>query len=384
MIRLPNISSLPQEKLNDYLSRVSAWLSGDRSDLNEGVLLCTAIPQARVFVDYANAYSADKRRSEIVKYLTPLCKDSLRPAATSPVMGSTLASGQGAQDSKSNHTLPITGEVPHLRRRGSSSSFTTSAGTVYTFSSDGTVTAVGGNRPSHFDEWLDRMPAELQDKIFTLKENFDNLVEYCRKVESLAADPNHSKTELSRYARLAVAYEARNLNIFAQADICWDELCGRAVSPDLKRELAQEESKLLKDIKKEEGSAYAPSPSAPSSPSPSQSVPVNNDAIVSPTPSDSSDSTELTDDQLSSMPIADLMALSSDILPDGPRRYWLKRRCDQAQKYLRDKLPDSPSPSQREKAVQYARDILAINGKLSKKVSAKLDSLGIALNLPCS
>lgn len=374
MIRLPNISSLSQEKLNDYLSRVSAWLSGDRSDLNEGVLLCTAIPQARVFVDYANAYSADKRRSEIVKYLQAICHQSV---AQQSMVEAVPAVNQGAPSEK---RIPAKGAV------GAVGSFTTTAGTVYTFSTDGTVTAVGGNRPSHFDEWLDRMPAELQDKISTLKENFDNLVEYCRKVESLAADPNHSKAELSRYARLAVAYEARNLNIFAQADICWDELCGRAVSPDIKKELAQEESKLLKDIKKEEGSAYAPSPSASSSPSPSpsKSVPVNNDAIVSPTPSSPLDSTELTDDQLSSMPIAYLMALSSDILPDGPRRYWLKRRCDQAQKYLRDKLPDSPSPSQREKAVQYARDILAINGKLSKKVSAKLDSLGIALNLPCS
>ena len=190
------------------------------------------------------------------------------------------------------------------------------------------------------------MPADLQDKIATLKDNFTNLVEYRRKVEALAADHNHSKSDLSRYARLAVAYEARNLNIFAQADICWDELCGRPVSPDLKRELAQEERKLIKDIQKE-GGVPSPTPSATSSSSPAPSSPstqesVNTEAIVSPS--------------------------QSAISPD------------QAQKYIRDKFdPDTASPSQREKAAQYARLILSAKGKLSKKVAAKLAAAGISV-----
>lgn len=383
MQKLPTITSLTPEATAAYITRVDAWLSGDRSDLTEGVLLCTAIPQATIFVDYATAYTSEKRRGEIVKYLTPLYQSVTKTPQNKthknqtphPPKGGDISCVSSAVSSNGSpeNCLPIHGAGGSSSIHGAGwSSFVTPAGTIYTFSPDGTVTAVGGNRPSHFDEWLHRMPADLQDKIATLKDNFDNLVEYRRKVETLASDPNHSQSDLSRYARLAVAYEARNLNIFAQADICWDELCGRTVSPDLKKELAQEEHKLLKDLQKE-GCADAPAHSAHSVSSP---VAVHSEAIESPYPS-----SELTDSQLSTMPIADLLALSPDILPDGPRRYWLKRRSDQAQKYLRDKLPAEPSSAQLDKARQYALDIIAINGKLSKKVAEKMSTLGIELNV---
>ena len=365
MQKLPIISTLSPSASAEYLSRVSAWLSSDRTDLAEGVLLCSAIPQAGIFVDYATAYTSEKRRSEIVKYLSPIVPSvSSAPSATSaPSVPSTPSVPSKSSVPSTTihpiHSIPSPSPNPssgksatsHQGGRGESL-FTTASGTIYTFSPDGNVTAVGGNRPSHFDEWLNRMPADLQDKIATLKDNFTNLVEYRRKVEALAADHNHSKSDLSRYARLAVAYEARNLNIFAQADICWDELCGRPVSPDLKRELVQEERKLIKDIQKE-GGVPSPTPSAQSSSSPAPSAPspssatstqesVHTEAIVSPS--------------------------QSAISPD------------QAQKYIRDKFdPDTASPSQREKAAQYARLILSAKGKLSKKVAAKLAAAGISV-----
>ncbi len=350
MQKLPNYSTLTPEARAEYLYRVNAWLSGDRSNLAEGVLLCSAIPQASVFVDYSTAYSADKRRSEIVRYLTPLCpeillKDETDVPGKSPKMD----------------VLPKnTSGVATERTIDAGRTFVTAAGTSYHIDDDGNITAVEGNRPAHFDEWLDRMPAELQEKIATLKENFTQLVEYRRKAESLAADPNHSKSELSRYARLAVAYEARNLNIFAQADVCWDELCGRAVSDEIKKELAQEERKIMKDIASGDFEEDA-----------------EQDEEL-----DAEQETEcpvegFSDKEMSEMPIVKLLALSSEVLPEGPRRYWLKRRCDQAQKYLRDKLPAEPSEAQKEKARQYALDIIAINGKLSKKVAEKLDTLSI-------
>lgn len=319
MKKLPLLSTLAEPHLSDYYMRVSAWLSSDRSDLAEGVLLCTALPQATVFTDYAIAYTAEKRRSEIVKYLTPLCPQAcVQPSViVSPSPGGTGSLRSSVKSGQSGISPLLAATTPSASAAsGPASTFTTPAGTIYSFGPDGNVTAVGGSRPSHFDEWLDRMPADLQDKVSTLKDNFTHLVEYRRKVEALAADPNHSKSDLSRYARLAVAYEARNLNIFAQADLCWDELCGRPVSDDLKRELAEEERKLLKDLQHEDG---VPTPS----PSPSITA-------------------------------------------------------DQAQKYIRDKFdPKKASAAQRKKAEQYAHIILKEKGKLSAKLVAKLAAAGI-------
>lgn len=72
MVHLPIISALTQEQLNEYKSRVAEWLASDQVDLTEGITLCTAIPQAAIFVSYHKSYTPPIRRKHIVQFLSAI------------------------------------------------------------------------------------------------------------------------------------------------------------------------------------------------------------------------------------------------------------------------------------------------------------------------
>lgn len=79
MTHLPSISALTPEQLNEYKSRVAAWLASDQSDLTEGITLCTAIPQAAIFISYHKAYTPCTRRKHIVQFLSTIDTTPVEP-----------------------------------------------------------------------------------------------------------------------------------------------------------------------------------------------------------------------------------------------------------------------------------------------------------------
>lgn len=311
-----NITAMTEAEAKRYRESAKAWMENPE-DLTEGMRLLTAIPQAKLFLSYAKCYDDGYKRREIMKLLQGATGTKEVPArdkrhgapanAVSGTKATVKAMPGGAGSTQKGTTV------------------TTSAGTVYTYDDEGNILSVGGARPNHFDEWKHMMPAILQDKIDTLDANFTHMLAWRQRMEILAADPNHSQTELSRAATLTRNYEAKNLNIFAQADVCWDELAGKAVSDETKQILLQEEAKIFREIALGEQEPCT-TPEAP-----------QEDA--------SKDST------------AGITA-------------------DQAQKYIRDKFdPDNASEAQVKKALEYAELILREKGKLSKKVKEKIDRI---------
>ena len=231
MKRLPILSAMSAEQRKEFDNRVNNWAESGMKDVAEAVALCTSIPQATVFVQYAACYGVEKRLKEAARFLTPF------------ITVTVTSSSEDSDPSKVSSPTPV-------KSSKSLPSFTTAAGTIYSFDADGNVVAVGGNRPSHFDEWIDRMPDNLREKVDTIRSNYDQMNYWRSEVERLASDPKHSETDLQRATRLAVCYEDKNLCIFAQADACWEELSGKTVSDAAKRELLQAERKIDSEIRK--------------------------------------------------------------------------------------------------------------------------------------
>lgn len=314
MSNYPTIAAMTAAQRKEYEAAVSAWLSNP-SDIAVGLRLLQPLPQAKVFLGYAKCYAEERKRKEIIKLLRPIAP-STNASSTRGLVDSSTAGAEAPTASASPH--------PQSPLR-----ITTPAGTVYNYDEQGNIVSVGGLRPNHYDEWKQMMPAVLQDKVDQLDENYANMVAWRRKLEALVADPKSSKADISRAATLTRNYEAKNLNIFAQAEVCWEELCGKTVDDATKQELAQEEARIAKEISKEESSAGAGAPTAAAAQSP---IP-NPKSQISPT-------------------------------------------AEQAQKYIRDKFdPSTASPEQIQKALDYAAIIMKEKGKLSKKVQAKIDSI---------
>lgn len=329
MSNYPTIAAMTAAQRKEYEAAVSAWLSNP-SDIAVGLRLLQPLPQAKVFLGYAKCYAEDRKRKEIIKLLRPIAP-SINASSTRGLVDSSTAGAEAptaAASSASSH--------PQSPLR-----ITTPAGTVYNYDEQGNIVSVGGLRPNHYDEWKQMMPAVLQDKVDQLDENYANMVAWRRKLEALVADPKSSKADISRAATLTRNYEAKNLNIFAQAEVCWEELCGKTVDDATKQELAQEEARIAKEISKEESSAGAAHP--------------NTSPLVD------SSTRGLVDSSKSGAEAPTITA-------------------EQAQKYIRDKFdPSTASPEQIQKALDYAAIIMKEKGKLSKKVQAKIDSIP---NLP--
>lgn len=98
MTHLPSISALTPEQLNEYKSRVAAWLASDQSDLTEGLTLCTAIPQAAIFISYHKAYTPCTRRKHIVQFLSTI--------DTTPVEATADESSDTPADTPADTTVP--------------------------------------------------------------------------------------------------------------------------------------------------------------------------------------------------------------------------------------------------------------------------------------
>ena len=327
----------------EYEAAVSAWLSNP-SDITAGLRLLQPLPQAKVFLGYAKCYAEDRKRKEIIKLLRPIAlstnASSTRRLVDSSTRGLVDSSTAAASGAAHRSTLRIT----------------TPAGTIYNYDELGNIVSVGGLRPNHYDEWKQMMPAVLQDKVDQLDENYANMVAWRRKLEALVADPKSSKADISRAATLTRNYEAKNLNIFAQADLCWEELCGKTVDDATKQELAQEEARIAKEIAKEESSAGAAHSASGDSPNASTSA-----------SRDSANASPLVDS--STRGLVD----SSKSGAEAPTI-----TAEQAQKYIRDKFdPSTASPEQIQKALDYAAIIMKEKGKLSKKVQAKIDAIPI-------
>ena len=334
----------------EYEAAVSAWLSNP-SDITAGLRLLQPLPQAKVFLGYAKCYAEDRKRKEIIKLLRPIAPSTNAPSTHGLVDSST----RRLVDSPSaGAEAPTAAAASASPRPQSLLRITTLAGTIYKYDEQGNIVSVGGLRPNHYDEWKQMMPAVLQDKVDQLDENYANMVAWRRKLEALVADPKSSKADISRAATLTRNYEAKNLNIFAQAEVCWEELCGKTVDDATKQELAQEEARIAKEIAKEESSAGAAHSASGDSHNASTSA-----------SRDSANASPLVDS--STRGLVD----SSKSGAEAPTI-----TAEQAQKYIRDKFnPSTASPEQIQKALDYADIIMKEKGKLSKKVQAKIDAI---------
>lgn len=352
---------MTREERCAYEKKVSQWLQS-QDDISEGMELLGALPQAKVFIRYAKCYNEEAKRKEIAKLLQgSVCgvhtKVNAQPARTTagqipagkPAGTGTGAAGKAAgalrqgkaagaqRHASEGNAAGVAGCKPENVTR-----VVTAAGTIYDYDPDGHIVGVGGMRPNHYDEWKQMMPAILQGKIEQIEENYTQMNTWRRKLEELTADPKSSKADISRAATLTRNYEAKNLNIFAQAEVCWDELCGKTVSDEVKKELEQEEKKLEKEIQTQNETQTETQ---------TQTQTETQTQTQTQTQAQAEAQTET---QTEAQPVS----------------------ADQAQKYIRDKFdPSTASKEQIQKALDYADIIMKEKGKLSKKVQAKIDAI---------
>ena len=344
MNRLPFLSQMSDTEKTRFRERATAWFWS--MDLNEGVELATALPQARTFLDYHKCYSEERRRTELAKLLKPYADETPSRPTDIP--------------KPEAHTTPVSQAKTDAAPASATTKFTTPAGTTYELDSAGNVVSVAGRRPNHYDEWKGLMPDVLREKVETIKENFMEMNKWRQELERLVAAPAASKEDIARAARLTKNYEARNLNIFAQADICWEELCGKTVSDEVKREEMQEERKIEKEIVKDERGAQ------PEEKPKKETAETVEQEDKTPDISDH--------ETLATLTIAELRQLEME---EPMLNGYIRRRLDNNQKYIREKIYPEMSEDMRQQAILRAREILAEKGKLSKKVKERLDECNV-------
>ena len=239
--------------------------------------------------------------------------------------------------------------------------------------------SVAGDRPQHFDEWKDRMSDALREKVYKLKVLHTMRIYYRQMVERIAADPNHSKTDLAMASTLAVNYENKILSIYAQADIEWDELQGRTVSDETKKLVMKGEISADRIIAKTEpeidgeGAVDDAAEEKDAHKDSKKRKTKEDDSTAQPDPRKAS---QMTDEELKKLTVMQLMESNLD---EGPRMYFINIRLDNAKAYIK-RLSEKSGDKARSKARTCAEEIISAGKKLTRNEKEHLALCGIYMD----
>lgn len=239
--------------------------------------------------------------------------------------------------------------------------------------------SVAGDRPQHFDEWKDRMSDALREKVYKLKVLHTMRIYYRQMVERIAADPNHSKTDLAMASTLAVNYENKILSIYAQADIEWDELQGRTVSDETKKLVMKEEisaDRIIAKTEPEIDGEGAVDDAAEEKDAHKDSKKRKTKADDNTAQPDPRKASQMTDEELKKLTVMQILESNLD---EGPRMYFINIRLNNAKAYIK-RLSDKSGDKARSKARTCAEEIIAAGKKLTRNEKEHLALCGIYMD----
>lgn len=323
-----NIYTLTQDEREQLAMRVAQALNDEDMPISEKLDIIRLHPQAVPFCSMAHSLSEDRVISEVNGFLRLMAGILPRPSAKT-----NTDNAIGRKESKSAVVSKSASPTPPLDACNK------------------------GDRPDHFDAWIDRMSPELKGKIEKLKDLHTKKLFYRSEIERLAADPNHSKEDMSYNSTLCVAYVDKIQAIYDQADIEWNELNGRSVQAEVKKIAFDMERKADKDILKAEKNSVEV---AESSDEPTVSI-----------------SDDCSDEYLSSLTYAEIM--SHPALEDGNRKFWADNRITRARKYLYEKLSPPYKPGKIALAKVYLEDLRVAGKSIAPKAKANLIKAGIEI-----
>ena len=205
-----------------------SWKEADMKDFDEGLKLASAFQRAHPFISQAQRYDAKKRLDKLNKFLNEVRVKS----------GMAMVRFRPQNDPK--RYMAVVPAEPKTDENG-----------MEIPRKPFVAPEVNNRRPEHFNEYKDKLPAELQEEGKEIAQKYDLLAHWRQRAEILALDPRANKALISNAAKKAVRIEAQILNFWGRVDVAYAKATGKPVNEAEVKELKEEAEKLGKESKVE-------------------------------------------------------------------------------------------------------------------------------------
>ena len=215
---LSRIDKWTEEKFPALLALADSWITVPEKDYDEGVLLASAITNARPFISVIQRYDAKRALQKLNAFLVEVREKNpdLSKMKTRPV-----------NDKKRYRAVVPNKGVP---------------------AEDGTMQVrkfkevdVDGRRPEHLVQYMDQLPPELTKRSEGLKEMYLALAEYRGRIEVLSENPNADPESISELANKAIKQDQEirafwaDVDTFLEGNYNPDADAGNTAALDMKR-----------------------------------------------------------------------------------------------------------------------------------------------------
>lgn len=243
------IGTMTQQELDQYWTDIQrwndevyprlcaltdAWTDCDIKDYKEGIRLASALRSAREFCSQPMAADAVKRLKRIRYYMNEVDKfikrNKLEPHIISAVTEKRPLMGVVAPLPTINESGEAVPSAPV--RRYSHKDVVNETSEQGKFSSS--------FHPDHLSDYIQRLSPQLQKESLNLQTWYLELSEYHYVLEKLVSDKRSSQADRRYYARLVTKIENKILSFYHRVNAEWEELNGKRVSSEVKKELEQE------------------------------------------------------------------------------------------------------------------------------------------------
>lgn len=205
-----------QETYPRLLAHVEAWSEAEVKDFDTGLLLASAMQQARTFVAKADCFSHNKALDILYRYLGDISKYDQGPKDV-------INKREGLVIKKYRHVAatPVTTENED--------------GTVImtspTTRTKEIIEQVAGSfderRPGHYDAWRDKMSEKLRQQVDNLQSLYLELAAAREMAEKLDDNPNATTADRAAANKRVLWWDDQIQAIHAQADKEWEALQGK-------------------------------------------------------------------------------------------------------------------------------------------------------------
>lgn len=211
-----DVKTWNEETYPRLLAHVEAWSEAEVKDFDTGMLLATAMQQARSFVAKADCFSHDKALDLLHRYMTDIAKYDQGPKDV-------INKREGLIIKKYRHVAA----TPSTMENEDGSVTMTSPATRTREIIEQVAGSFDERRPGHYDSWRNKMSEKLGQQVDNLQSLYLELAAARELAEKLDDNPKATTADRAAANKRVLFWDDQIRAVHALADKEWEILQGK-------------------------------------------------------------------------------------------------------------------------------------------------------------